>query len=230
MWKALTCMVRTQSDKYRKSNHLEVIRDTYGEDDKVRVMFDTIVGKAATVPALTTGTGWADTLVRTDYQGFLEALKPASVAARLLPKGLTFSFGTNGIISIPMRQATPTIAGSFVGEGAPIPVRQGAFTAITMVPKKLAVITVFSREISEHSTPAIEGLLRNMIIDDTAGALDTVLLDQTAASAIRPAGIRYDQILAAPITTLTPTTGGGFAAVVGDVKLLVGAMLTSTLG
>ena len=82
----------------------------------------------------------------------------------------------------------------------------------------------FRREISEHSTPAIEGLLRNAIIEDTSVALDTVLLDATAVSAIRPAGLRNG------VSTLTPTAGGGFAAVVGDIKLLVNALVTSTLG
>jgi len=222
--KALTCLVRMQGDRYRKATALDVIRETYGEDDKVRTVFDSIVGKAATVPALTTATGWAAELVRTDVQGWMDLLQPASVAGRLLARGLQFSFGTNGTISIPTRSATPTIAGSFVGEGAPIPVRQGAFTAIPLIQKKMAVITVFSREISEHSQPAIEGLLRTAIVEDTAIAIDSVLLDATAASAVRPAGLRNG------VSTLTPTAGGGFAAVVGDVKLAVGGLLTSTLG
>ena len=149
-FKALTCLVKMQGDRYRKASALDVIRDTVGENDKVRAVFDTLIGKAASVPALTTATGWATELVRTDIQGFMDSLQPAAVATRLLGRGLQFSFGSNGIISIPMRAPTPTIAGSFVGEGAPIPVRQGAFTAITLVPKKLAVITVFSREIAEH--------------------------------------------------------------------------------
>lgn len=223
-WKALTCLVKMQGDRYRKASALDVIRDTVGENDKVRAVFDVLIGKAATVPALTSQTGWAAELVRTDIQGFMESLQPAAVATRLLAKGLQFAFGTNGIISIPTRSATPTIAGSFVGEGAPIPVRQGAFTAITMVPKKLAVITVFSREISEHSDPAIEGLLRTAIVEDTSVAVDSVLLDANAATNVRPAGLRNG------VSTLTPTTGGGFAAIVGDVKLLVAALTTSTLG
>ena len=55
-------------------------------------------------------------------------------------------------------------------------------------------------------------------------AIDTVLLDANAATAVRPAGLRNG------VSTLTPTAGGGFAAVVGDIKLLVGALTTSTLG
>jgi hypothetical protein len=67
-------------------------------------------------------------------------------------------------------------------------VRQGAFTSQTFTPKKLAVISTFTREIAEHSTPAIEGLIRNAMQEDTSVAVDTVLLDATAASTTRPAG------------------------------------------
>ena len=40
--------------------------------------FDGFIGKAATVPALTTTTGWAAELVRTERQAFMESLQPAS--------------------------------------------------------------------------------------------------------------------------------------------------------
>jgi len=119
---------------------------------------------------------------------------------------------------MPTRAATPTVAGSFVLEGSPIPVRQAAFTTVTIGLKKMAVITSYTREIAEHSTPEIETILRRLIIDDTGIAADTVFTDNVAATAIRPAGIR------AGVAGLTPTAGGGFAALVGDVKALVGAL------
>jgi HK97 family phage major capsid protein len=142
----------------------------------------------------------------------------------LRSRGLQMAFGRNGVISIPSRVATPTIAGSFVAEGAPIPVRQGAFTSLTFTPKKMAVISTFTREIAEHSTPAIEGLIRNAIQEDTSVALDTVLLDATAASTTRPAGLRNG------VSVTTATSGGGFAALVGDLKALAGALVTGSNG
>jgi HK97 family phage major capsid protein/HK97 family phage prohead protease len=223
-WKSLVVLAKLKSERYAMKTPLEVLRDTVGENEKVRAVYDGIVGKAASVPALTTATGWAAELVTIERQAFMDALQPKAVFGPLASRGQAFTFGTNGIISIPSRNATPTIAGSFVGEGAAIPVRQGAFSAITMVPKKLAVITVFSREVSEHSDPAIEGLLRTAIAEDTAVAIDSVLMDSNVATAVRPAGLRS---LGA---TLTPTAAGGFAAVVGDVKLLYAALQTATLG
>lgn len=201
-----------------------VMRETYPEDEQIiRGVFDWMA-KAATAPAMTTVTGWAAELVQQINAGFMETLMPKSVYPRLSNGGLSLSFGTNGRIIIPTRSTTPSIAGSFVGEGLPIPVRQGAFTSQTLTPKKMAVITTWTREINEHSVPAIEGLLRNAIQEDTAISLDSVLIDSNPATLVRPAGILNG------ITPLTPTAGGGFNALVGDIKQLSGALLTATKG
>jgi HK97 family phage major capsid protein len=119
---------------------------------------------------------------------------------------------------MPTRTQTPVVAGSFVGEGAPIPVRQAQTAAVTIGLKKMAVIVSYSREIGEHSIPAIEGLLRTFISEDTEVAVDTVLVDANAATAIRPAGLRNG------VTGLTATTGGGFAALVGDIKAMISVL------
>src|SRR5262245_27430121 len=173
---------------------------------------------------MTTVAGWAQELAQTVYQELLPLLFNKAVFSRLSAKGLAISFGRAGRVVIPMRVRTPTIAGSFVGEGLPIPVRQGAFTSQTLVPKKLAVITTWTREMDEHSTPAIEGVLRDAIQTDTTYAVDGILLDSNAATAIRPAGILNG------VSAQTATAGGGVAAIVGDLKLLVGALTTGTFG
>jgi HK97 family phage major capsid protein/HK97 family phage prohead protease len=205
----------------------EALLERYGDDGKIdeatRTVFE-VVTRAASAPATTTTSGWASQLVETSVQGFMELLMPSSVYPGLAARGLRLNFGRAGVISIPTRSATPTIAGSFVAEGAPIPVRQGAFSSQTFTPKKMAVISTFTREIAEHSTPAIEGLIRNAIQEDTSVAIDTVLLDNTAASTTRPAGLRNG------VSTLTATAGGGFAALVGDLKQFVAALITASNG
>ncbi|QIG97764.1 phage major capsid protein [Bradyrhizobium sp. 6(2017)] len=200
-----------------------IMREVYGEDEALRAVYDWAV-KAATAPAMATVVGWAAELVQQMNIGFMETLMPKSIYPRLSAAGLNLSFGTNGKIVVPTRALTPTIAGSFVGEGLPIPVRQGLFTSQVLTPKKMAVITTWTREISEHSVPAIEGLLRNAIQEDTAISLDSVLIDSNPATTIRPAGILNG------ITPLTPTAGGGFNALVGDIKQISGQLLTATKG
>jgi HK97 family phage prohead protease/HK97 family phage major capsid protein len=183
-----------------------------------------MVTRAVTVPATTTLSGWASQLVQTEYQGFLELLLPSSVFPGLAAKSMRMSFGRAGIISIPSRVSTPTVAGSFVAEGSPIPVRQAAYTSTPFTPKKMGVISSFTREIAEHSNPSIEELIRNAMQEDTAVSLDSVLLDATSATTTRPAGIK------AGVAGLTATAGGGFTALVGDLKQLTNALITGSNG
>jgi HK97 family phage major capsid protein len=200
----------------------QVLKEAYGSredwEPTIRVAEGTVL-RAATVPATTTLSGWAAELVQTSVSEFMESLMPQSVYPRLSALGQRFTFGRNGVISIPSRSATPTIAGGFVAEGAAIPVKQGAFTSTTLTPKKLAVISTFTREIAEHSTPAIEGLIRQAMQDDTAVAIDTVLLDATAASTTRPAGLRNG---VAALTASTATLA--FDKLVADLKGLLGVL------
>jgi HK97 family phage major capsid protein/HK97 family phage prohead protease len=211
----------------RKISPQQALVERFGDDGKIdegtRTVFE-VLTRAASAPATTTTSGWASQLVQTDIQGFMGLLMPASVLPGLAARGLRMNFGRAGVLSIPSRSATPTIAGSFVAEGAPIPVRQGAFTSQTFTPKKMAVISTWTREIGEHSTPALAGLVQNAIQEDTTVAIDTVLLDATAASTTRPAGLRNG------VATLTATAGGGFAALVGDLKQFVAALITASNG
>ena len=160
----------------------------YGDDEMTKNMCDLII-RAVANPAMTTVSGWAAELVQQTYTDLMPLLMPKAILTRLAAKGLSLSFGRFGRIIIPTRSRTPTIAGSFVGEGLAIPVRQGAFTSQTLVPKKLAVISTWTREMNDHSTPAIEGLIREAIQVDTSVAIDSVLLDANAATVIRPAGL-----------------------------------------
>jgi hypothetical protein len=201
----------------------EIRRMVYGDDEATKAVLEWQM-KAASAAAMTTVVGWAAELVQQIVVDFMATLYPKAIYPRFSAMGLSLTFGRNGKVIIPTRSRTPTIAGSFVGEGLPIPVRQGAFTSQSLTPKKMAVITTWTREIDEHSIPAIEGLLRDAIQTDTAIALDSVLIDANAATAIRPAGILNG------VSGLTPTAGGGFAALTGDIKALSGALLTGTLG
>jgi len=201
----------------------QIRQKIYGDDEATRIVCDLTL-KAASAPAMTNVVGWAAELVQQINADMMPSLLPSSVYPKLSAMGLKLTFGRNGRINVPTRSATPTVSGSFVGEGAPIPVRQAAFTSQLLTPKKMAVITTWTREMDEHSVPAIEGLLRNAIQEDTQISIDTILLDANPATSIRPAGLRNG------VAGLTPTAGGGFNALVGDLKGLTGAVLTATNG
>ena len=201
----------------------EVRQRIYGDDEGTHVLVD-IVTRAASAPAMTTVTGWAAELVQTTWTDLMPLLMPKAILTRLAPKGLTLSFGATGRIIIPTRSRTPSLAGSFVGEGLAIPVRQGMFTSQTLTPKKMAVISTWTREMGDHSIPAIEGLIREAIQEDTSVATDSVLIDANPATTIRPAGL-LNGVAATPATA-----GGGITAIIGDLTALIGAIALSTYG
>jgi HK97 family phage major capsid protein/HK97 family phage prohead protease len=210
----------------RKRPILEVLKENYGENEMVRTVMAQFVTKAAAIPADTTTSGWASNLVQTVIGDFIQTLMPLSVYPKLAAKGSSFTFGRNGTISLPGRNPGTSLAGSFVAQGAPIPVRQGAFTSMTLTPKKLGVITTMTREITEHSTPAIEAIVRQAILEDTAVAIDTVLLDNTAATAIRPAGLQ--QNISGAITPSVAATS--IQKLIDDLKSMVAQLIANLSG
>jgi HK97 family phage prohead protease len=201
----------------------DVRQKIYGDDEPTREACDLIL-RAPSAPAMTSVAGWAQELVHQIYSDFMQILMPDSLLPGLAARGLALSFGNAGRIVIPTRNRTPTLAGSFVGEGMAIPVRQGAFSSQTLTPKKVACISSFTREMNDHSIPAIEGLLREAIMMDTSVAIDTVLIDANPATTIRPAGLLNG------VAGLTPTAGGGLAALTGDLKLLTQGLIAGTYG
>lgn len=210
----------------RKRPILDVLKENYGDGDHgamVRTIMAQMVTKAAAIPADTTTSGWADKLVQTVLGDLIESLLPLSLYPKLAAKGGSFTFGRNGVITLPARTTSTTIAGAFVAQGAPIPVRQGAFSSISLTPKKMGVITTMTREITEHSLPSIEGILRTAILEDTAVAIDTILLDNNAATTTRPAG------LVNGISTQTPA-GTSFDNMITDLRNMVGVLITGAKG
>jgi HK97 family phage prohead protease len=202
--------------------HPDLVREqVFGNDEITKAGFN-LATKAASAAATTTVTGWAAELVQPTFAEMMPTLLPESVYGPLSAKGLRLTFGRFGAINIPTRAITPTIAGSFVGEGQPIPVRQGLFTTQQLLPKAMKVISTWTREMDIHSIPQISALIREAIQQDTSVAIDSILLDTGAKTSVRPAGLRNG------ISGLTPTAGGGFTALVGDLKALIGAVNTAT--
>jgi HK97 family phage major capsid protein len=189
---------------------IKVLEERYGDHEATQ-----IVTRAAVDPAKTSVAGWAQELVEEATTDFLATLRPISIFPRLAELGQPLTFGPGrASIRVPSRATTPSISGSFVAEGAPIPVRRLGLTSITLSPHKLGVISVFTREMARYSNPQIEGLLRQEINADTAITIDTLLLDATAGSTTRPAGLTFG------ISAITPSAAGGYAAILADINAL----------
>lgn len=174
-----------------------------------------IMTRADQTIGTTTVAGWASEIVQTAYADFLQALVGKSIYPVLRDRGIGLSFDGVGTVSIPSRTAGGA-GGGFVAEGSPIRVGRITTAATTMTAKKMGVIVPFSRELAKRSTPAIEALVRQAILEDTAAILDAALLDATAASTARPAGLLNGVSAAA-----SGYGGGDWQAVVEDFKALM---------
>lgn len=180
-----------------------------------------VVTKADQTIGTTGVSGWAAELVQTVNQGFLNALTGVSVYPALRSGGIGLLFDGVGTIKLPRRTAD-TAGGSFVAEGSPIRVGKLTTAAAELSPKKMGVIVAFSKELTKRATPAIEAIVRQAILEDTAKTLDAALLDATASSSARPAGL-----LNGVSATASGYGGGDHVAVKEDFKALLAPFISA---
>ncbi|MEP6827935.1 MAG: phage major capsid protein [Aestuariivirga sp.] len=177
--------------------------------------------KAAQTVGTTTVAGWASELVQTAYGDFMQALTGLSIYPALRAKGIGLSFDGNGSVIIPSRTAGGA-GGGFVGEGSPIRVGRITTASITMTPRKMGIIVPFSRELAKRSTPAIESLVRQAILEDTSAVLDPLILDAVAGDTVRPAGL-----LNGVAATSVGYGGGDYQAVIADFQALLAPFIAA---
>ncbi len=210
----------------REPDIIKQMREIYPShiDEQMQVVL-----RAAVNPAMTTVATWAAELVQTENVGFLDRLIPNFIYPQLSGMGARYTFGNSAVLKIPVRANTPTLAGNWVGEGAPKPVRRASFSTVSLTPTKLSVITTMTEEMMTYSPYSIESILRQSMSDDTGQALDTYLIDAVAGSATRPAGLL--NAAAWGTASITPSAATpATAAMVADLKALVSALTTQNGG
>ncbi len=164
-------------------------------------------------PAKTDVVGWAQELTEEANQGYLDLLRGVAVAPQLWAvAGVNLMFDGYTALNVPSRAGTDTdLASGWTGEASAIPVRRTTFASQRIEPYKWGAITTMSKEIMMRSTPAIEGVLRNGMLQDTATKLDNDYLgDAAGAAGYNPAGLMNG------VTGTAAATGG---ATVGDDML-----------
>jgi HK97 family phage major capsid protein len=190
----------------------EVLAKRYGDNEALKMVVNATT-KAAQNPAMTNVPGYAQELVRDSYGAFMDLLRGESVIPRI-PMN-RYEFDGYASIKIPSRAAqNPNLAGAFRAEGAPIRVGAISLTSQTLTPKSLAVIGTFTNELLERSTPSIEAVIRDAMIQDTAYALDLAFLGATPASATAPGGM---QTYATGDNTAA-STGNSNANIIADLR------------
>lgn len=205
----------------------QVMQARYGtarDYEQTKAVAELLVMKAAQNPAMTSVATWAQELTQQAYGAFMDLLTPESVVANL-PMN-SFSFDGFNSIYIPTRaNRSKTLAGAFRAEGSPIRVG-GAVTGSTLLtPKSMGVIGTFTAEMFRRSTPNIEQLIRQWMIEDTSIALDGIYLGSAAGTAIQPAGIAYN--LGA---NTAASSGNTQADITADARAMLQRMAAAQVG
>jgi hypothetical protein len=160
----------------------------------------------------TTVSGWASELVSETWAGFMDALRGTSIYPFLRDRGQQFSFDGSGTVHFPSLTAGGA-GGGFFAEGSPIRVGRVTVASASMTAYQMGVIIPFTRKLAQQSRPSIESVVRQAIVADTSSILDGILLDATASSSSRPAGLLYGVSAAA-----SGFGGGDYQAVIEDFK------------
>jgi len=135
-----------------------------------------------------TSSTWAAPFALATIDELIPTLAPLSAGAALIAAGMRINLiGRAGGVTVAGRVVDPADAGSFVLEGAPIPVRTLPISGPTLLPRKFAVIVTMTNEVASFTSA--ERVIRQLLSEAVALRLDTELFSTTAASTSRPAGL-----------------------------------------
>jgi len=215
VWRAAAAHLRAAIT--RNTSPREIARELWHDDQPTQLIL-----RAATGPATTTGSGWADAIAQHAVRDVISTITTLSAGAEVLSRGLQAPLETWAQLTIPGRTLSAANAGNWLAEGQvstirPLAVIQGA----VLVPKKLMVIQSYTRELAAASL--IEDVIKQTVSEASALALDAALFGAQAAGA-SPAGLLNG------VAALTATAGGGLAALTGDFRALFAALAANGAG
>lgn len=208
-WRGVTAHVL---GTLRQEDPEQIIERTWRTDATARLVF-----RAASTPATTTSITWAQSLVPIGLYNFLVTLAPASAAAALYRRAVQIDFETINQAVIPKVNTAPT--GTWTAEGAPAAMVQPVYGSVVVgPPRKLLFGAACTNELEQYSAESAVSIIQRTLVDAATVALDTALLDDTSADTTRPGGLLEN------VSDLGATSGGGSAALIGDLALIAGAM------
>ncbi len=175
--------------------------------------------KSAMDAGTTTDTTWAAPLwqYQTMASEFIELLRPETIVGKI-----------QGLRRVPfnVRVASKTQGSTvgWVGQGAPKPVSELAFSELTLGLAKAAGIVVISQELARSATPAAEGIIRQDLIDSMSVFMDVQFISPSVAAVanVSPASITNG-------LTAASSTGSTVATVTADLKTLISTFINNDI-
>lgn len=152
-------------------------------------MDELAVRKASVAAGSTLDDNWAELLADTESAA---AAFFAFVRERMLI-GRIAGFRTVPL-NIPLIKMTTGLIGEWIGEGMVVPVGKAAFARDTLPARKVASMTVVTKELLKSSDPSAEPILRDDLARAVGAAIDATFLDpdNSGVDDIRPASVTHD--------------------------------------
>jgi hypothetical protein len=179
-------------------------RELYGRDG-----FET---RAASSSAQLGTPAWAGAVGQDIVGDLLQATTTLSAAANLMARGLQISLAGLASLRVPGRLADPSLAVSWLAEGAPIPLKAPPLIpGPTLRPKKIGVLSAYSAE--QAASSSIDTFIRQALIEATGLALDAAMFS-SAPEGAAPPGILSNAVT---VTASTASAGWALSADIGSL-------------
>jgi hypothetical protein len=175
-----------------------------------------MVRKAAVLPGSTTGWGQPLLELQPLASAFVSYLAPRTIIGRL-----------QGMRVVPFNvkipRATSSAAVEWIGQSHVKPASAVSYESIQFTVAKVAGLVVVSTELLRSSDPAVEGVIRDDLVNAAAGFLDRQFLDPdvTEVADVSPGSVTS--------TATTIASGGSTAAQVeADIAELIGSVAANS--
>jgi len=149
-------------------------------------------------------TGNSDAIVPTDFRPdlFTSAL---TAGTALQAMGATILTGLTGNVEIPREVGSPAVG--WVAENNALPTGDATFDSLTLTPHHVGAITEMSRQLVMQSSPAVEGIIRQMLSRNIALEIDRAAINGSGTGAVPRGILNDDDIEEVPyVTDLFTTT------------------------
>ena len=202
----------------KSENPESIIDRTWRGDENAKY-----IARGVSSLATTTGTGWAREIAPIGMaSNVLVTLAPAAAATRLYENAVQLDFSNVSQIVVP-RIVTPPTA-SWVAETGAADFLQPVIGNVVVGPlKEILIGAAVTSELERYTPQTASRVLEATLSEAVAVAIDSAMLDNAAADAVRPAGLQNG------LSTLGATAGGGLAALVSDLGKICGAMSTAKI-
>lgn len=138
---------------------------------------------------------------------FTSALTASTVLQSL---GATVLTGLTGNVVIPRETGSPSVG--WVNEDEALPTGNAAFDNVTLTPHHVGAITELSRQLLMQSSPAVDGIIRQMLSRNIALEIDRAALNGSGVGA-EPRGLLNDPtVQSVPFATDLFTTAADMVA------------------